>query len=259
MKLVYFSVTNYRSITAAYKLPIRQSTILIGPNNEGKSNILRALVTALEVLRNLGRFKIMRGRFQSHYYLRDTYAWAKDFPVTLQEKTPGGESVFNLEFELTETEIEQFEEEVKSTLNGTLPVQLSLGQKEPGFRVLKKGPGAAALSSKDEAIAQFIAKRININYIPAVRTADSAERIVSEIVEKELAAVEDDENLKKRWQKSQKSKLQFWIKSQKVLKKHCANFCRMLKPFTSLFHRKSDTERFGAPVKSLLTTEPQRN
>ena len=47
MQLVSFSVTNYRSITAAYKLSVRQSTVLIGPNNEGKSNVLRALVTAL--------------------------------------------------------------------------------------------------------------------------------------------------------------------------------------------------------------------
>ena len=38
MQLVAFSVTNYRSITRAYKLPLRRSTALIGPNNEGKSN-----------------------------------------------------------------------------------------------------------------------------------------------------------------------------------------------------------------------------
>lgn len=50
MQLVAFSVTNYRSITKASKLPFRQKTVLIGPNNEGKSNILRALVTALEFL-----------------------------------------------------------------------------------------------------------------------------------------------------------------------------------------------------------------
>lgn len=197
MKLVSFSVTNYRSITTAYKLPIRQSTILIGPNNEGKSNILRALVIALELLKNLGRSRIMRGRFQSQYITRDRYDWSKDFPVTLQGKNPSGESIFNLEFELTDDEIDQFAEEVKSSLNGTLPVQLTLGQKEPGFRILKKGRGAATLTRKVEEIARFVAKRININYIPAVRTADSAERIVSEIIEKELAAVEDDENLKK--------------------------------------------------------------
>ncbi|MBK8686880.1 MAG: AAA family ATPase [Betaproteobacteria bacterium] len=52
MELVSFSVSNYRSITSAYKLPIRSPTVLIGPNNEGKSNILRALVTSA-ILGNL--------------------------------------------------------------------------------------------------------------------------------------------------------------------------------------------------------------
>lgn len=198
MKLVSFSVTNYRSITTASKLPIRQSTVLIGPNNEGKSNILRAMVTALEVLRGLGNIRIMRGRLRhSGYLMKDTYEWSKDYPITLQKKTPNGESVFDLEFTLTADEIEQFSAEVKSNLNGTLLTRLTLGKGEPGFRVLKRGPGAAALTKKAEAVAQFVAKRIDINYIPAVRTAQSAHRIVDEIVEKELSVVEQDESFEK--------------------------------------------------------------
>ena len=197
MKLVSFSVTNYRSITAAYKLPIGQSTILIGPNNEGKSNILRALATALGVLSNLGRFRIMRGRLRSAYIMRGSYEWKDDYPITLQEKTPNGESIFNLEFALTDEEVDEFATEVKSTLNGTLPIQLTLGQKEPGFRVLKKGPGAAALTRKAEDIARFVAKRIDINHIPAVRTASSAHRVVDGIVEKELSAVEENQAFQK--------------------------------------------------------------
>src|SRR6266508_4430029 len=114
MKLVSFSVNNYRSITTAYKLPIRQSTILIGPNNEGKSNILRALATVLEVLSTLSKIRIMSGRLRSHF-MRYPYDWAMDFPVTLQDKNPNGESVFKLEFSLTDDEIEQFASEVKSS------------------------------------------------------------------------------------------------------------------------------------------------
>lgn len=117
MKLVSFSVTNYRSITTAYKLPIRQSTVLIGPNNEGKSNILRALVTALGVLSSLAKIKIMRGRLLHSAFRRDIYDWSKDFPITLQEKNPNGESIFDLEFELAEDEISQFIAEIKSSLN----------------------------------------------------------------------------------------------------------------------------------------------
>jgi putative ATP-dependent endonuclease of the OLD family len=139
----------------------------------------------------------MRGRFLSHFVVRDAYDWTNDYPVSLQNKNPNGESIFGLEFELAHGEIQQFITEVKSDLNGTLPIQLTLGLKSPGFRILKKGPGAAALSRKAELIAQFVAKRIDITHIPAVRTASSAHSVVEEIVEKELSAVEEDDSFKK--------------------------------------------------------------
>lgn len=193
MHLVSFSVTNYRSITAAYKLPVRQSTVLIGPNNEGKSNVLRALVTALEVLQALGGSRILRGRLRSFRVdSLETYNWPRDFPISLQAKKPDGKSVFDLEFRLTPGEVEEFYGEVGSNLNGTLPIKLTLGQREPGFKVIKKGPGGPALSKKTEKIANFVAKRININYIPAVRTAEAAEEVVSRMVDRELAAIEGD-------------------------------------------------------------------
>lgn len=193
MQLVAFSVTNYRSITTAYKLPVKQATILIGPNNEGKSNILRALVTALEALRMFGGRRITGARLRAHYFdTRELYYWPHDFPVSLQERMPTGESVFNLEFRLDDQEIADFYSEVGSTLNGTLPIQLTLGPKEPGFRVTKKGPGGTALSKKAEAIANYVAKRININYIPAIRTAEAAADVVTRLVERELGTVEKD-------------------------------------------------------------------
>jgi putative ATP-dependent endonuclease of OLD family len=193
MQLVSFSVTNYRSITTAYKLPVRQSTVLIGPNNEGKSNVLRALVTALEVLQTLERRRILAGRLRSFTVdSRETYYWPHDFPISLQAKKPDGESVFELEFRLTPGEVDEFYREVGSNLNGTLPIELTLGQREPGFKVIKKGPGGPALSKKAEKIANFIAKRININYIPAVRTAQAAEEVVGRMVERELASIEGE-------------------------------------------------------------------
>jgi len=190
MDLVSFSVTNYRSITKAYKLPIRRSTVLIGPNNEGKSNIVRALVISLEMLSRIGGVKIQRGRLRSSERYNEFYEWQRDFPVSLQSKSPPGESIFNLELQLSELEVAEFETEVQSKLNGTLPIELTLGEKQAGFKVLKKGPGGPALSKKAEQIAQFISKRVNLSYIPAVRTAKSVHEIVGELVERELAAVE---------------------------------------------------------------------
>lgn len=192
MQLVSFSVTNYRSITTAYKLPFRQSTVLIGPNNEGKSNILKGLVTSLGFLGALDRVRLLRGRVRMPSRDVGGYNWSKDFPISLQNKLPDGESIFGLEFKLSDQEVSEFEEEVESYLNGNLPIQLSFGKTDPGFRVLKRGPGGPALSKKAQVIAQFIAKRINLTYIPAVRTSEEAHNIVGNIVDRQLAAVEEE-------------------------------------------------------------------
>ena len=50
MRLVQFSVTNFRSILKAERLPLGEFTVLVGPNNEGKSNILQAMVLGMEAL-----------------------------------------------------------------------------------------------------------------------------------------------------------------------------------------------------------------
>lgn len=192
MRLASFSVTNYRSITSAYKLPFKSGTIIIGPNNEGKSNILRALVTALDVLQLIGGRAIFNGRVRHFFDMGGAYKWESDFPITLQKTKPDGESLFVVEFKLTSQEIEQFKTETNSNLNGTLPIRLALGQRLPGFRVVKKGPGGNALSRKAEKIASFVSRRISVNYIPAVRTADAAQAVVSRMVERRLAALEHD-------------------------------------------------------------------
>lgn len=196
MQLVSFSVTNYRSITTANNLPFRQSTVLIGPNNEGKSNILKALVTALGFLGALDRFRLYRGRVRTHSQHPDGYDWKKDYPISLQEKWPDGESIFGLEFKLSEQEVGDFYKEVDSVLNGTLPIELRFGKVEPGFKVLKRGPGGPALSRKAQAIAKFISKRISLTYIPAVRTSDEAHNIVAGILDKQLAVVEGEKAFK---------------------------------------------------------------
>jgi len=190
MELISFSVSNYRSITSAYKLPIRRPTVLIGPNNEGKSNILRALVVSLQFLASLGGVRLRNYRVTSVARSRDIYDWSHDFPMSLQSKHPDGETVFDLEFKLSSGEVEVFRKEVKSNLNGTLPIQVRFGNGDIKILVTKQGKGGAALTKKAQIVARFIARHINIAYIPAVRTATSAYSIVNDLVERELALIE---------------------------------------------------------------------
>ena len=197
MKLVTVTIENFRSITAARKIQLSQLTTLVGPNNEGKSNILRALVIAMRhlVARRFGGYYLRPPTARPTRSRRrelTRYDWENDCPLNLQKK--GGEqgSKITLEFELSAGDVEAFYEEVGSRLNGTLPISVLFTKEQVNVSVTKQGRGGKALSSKSRRIADFLASKIDIQYIPAVRTAQSALSIVNDLVSQELSEVESD-------------------------------------------------------------------
>jgi len=108
MLLKKFSVSNFRSITSAHAISLSKKTILIGKNNEGKSNILKALNIAMHALQEHAwgekRRKGVLGRKTLKYEER-FYDWERDFPIKIQDRKTGNESIFKLEFSLTEDEL----------------------------------------------------------------------------------------------------------------------------------------------------------
>ncbi|MDR0983409.1 MAG: AAA family ATPase, partial [Ruminococcus sp.] len=104
MKLINFSITNYRSITKKSEISIHEFTVLTGKNNEGKSNILRALKVAMNALMKHNQ-KISYNR-----QLGD-YNWIKDFPIKFQNRKSNF-SVFRLEFILNDSEKSEFYKEI---------------------------------------------------------------------------------------------------------------------------------------------------
>ncbi len=199
MKLVKFSVTNFRSITQAYRIPISEIAVLIGKNNEGKSNMLRALNIAMNILRF--HADSSRRRYGLGYLSRNNesyYRWERDFPIAFQIRTKNTQSIFRLEFELSNNEIQEFKSKIGSNLNGTLPIEIRIGKDQaPKIKVIKTGRGAKTLNSKSKNIAEYIADRIFFNYIPAVRTDQEAIKVVNEMMSEELAKLESEEKYRK--------------------------------------------------------------
>ena len=203
MKLVSFSVENVRSITNARKIPLSAYSLLVGANNEGKSNILHALALAINALvgwqrqiRRTADGRIVRSapRMVHSRYQRLRYDWTTDYPVRLQNSAPNDAATnIILEFTLSEQEVSEFKEEVKSNLNGTLPLQVSFTQREIEVSVKKPGRGQATLTRKRNRIADFVSRRIRFEYIPAIRTSESAMRVISQLVERELYLLEDND------------------------------------------------------------------
>ena len=118
-------------------------------------------------------------------YGRDdgNYVWERDFPIALQGKRGARQSIFRLEFELSEDKVQEFKEEINSNLNGTLPLEIRIGEdNKPIIKVSKKGRGSKTLNSNSGKIADFIGRRIFFNYIPAIRTDKEVLSVISEML-----------------------------------------------------------------------------
>lgn len=194
MKLISFSVSNYRSITRAHKIKIHDLTILVGKNNEGKSNIIKAISLSMNIIKKYSYFPHRRP--MGYYKYLDNgfdYVWQRDFPVSSQNKKKGSKNtVFELEFLLTEQELDQFNKFTKSRLSTSdFIIIIEIGEDNfPKLKVSKKG--TSKLNSKVLLINEFVAKNIVFNYIPAIRTESQAIDLIRDNLAQELKVVENN-------------------------------------------------------------------
>lgn len=190
MKLELFSATNYRSITSAHKISLSKNTVLLGKNNEGKSNFLRALQTAMLILQAESR---ATNKYRSRTLLGYDigYVWLRDFPIQLQGRKSVKQTILKIEFLFTDDECLELKELIGSAINGSLAIEIKIGMDNlPTLKVVKSGKGAKALSQKIHIISKFIAQRIHFNYIPAVRTDSETVNLISSLLSQELKVLE---------------------------------------------------------------------
>jgi Predicted ATP-dependent endonuclease of the OLD family len=178
MKLSQFSVSRYRSILEAEKIAVSETTILIGRNNEGKSNILKALNTALTHLK-FTRLKRPDGsylRMRMAPHSAGGYDWARDFPIPLQEKKTGDKRTrFRLDFTLSAEENEEFEGAVGLANNGTIPIEILINsQNESTINILKPGKGAASYTKRLPEVCSFVSQKLD--FIMFLLSAQKATR-----------------------------------------------------------------------------------
>ena len=186
MQLVNFSVTNYRSITKAHKINLQNITVLVGRNNEGKSNILMALNVAMETMMQHANHANVHERL---------YDWQRDFPVQLQQRKNNLDSVFRLNFRLNHDENTEFFRTTGIRSNEDIPIELKYGRDNRAKITVPK-KGSSSFNDKSEKVTAFICERIAINYIQAVRTEDMAMNVIHRLISTELSKLYDNEEYK---------------------------------------------------------------
>jgi len=193
MKLTKFTIKNFRSITDGGEINLKDQSVLVGKNNEGKTTVLLALKLAMDTLKFHGLSYKSLGSVR--FKQRNNYDWYRDFPISLQNKPRAKNTLFILNFELNEDERLDFYKVIRSRINGDLCIQISFDQNNVG-EILVPKRGSSSLSEKSEKIAKYIAEKIQFTYIPAVRTEQEALDVINEMVEEELAKLESDEDFK---------------------------------------------------------------
>ena len=189
MKLSDFLFVNYRSITTALKIKTNNMTVLVGKNNEGKSNILRALTLAMDIMKIYSKDPRSL-QIAVRPYLKNHYSWEKDYPISLQEKNPNGWSSIDLNFELDEQDILAIRSMTGIRLSGCIPVRVSTNGAAAKIDIPKRGTAAFADADNKKKIIEYVCFKIDFNFIPAVRTEYDALRVVDSLIEKSLETLD---------------------------------------------------------------------
>ena len=192
MKLSSFSVNNYRSITTAREIQTHNMTVLVGKNNEGKSNILRALSLAMDIMKLYADEP--RALNYAIRHMRRRYSWERDYPISLQEKNPNGFSSVRFVFELTNEEKADIRNLTGIRLSTDIPVKVSINNSQIKIEIPKRGTTAFTDTEKKQKIIDYVCSKIDFNFIPAVRTEDDALHVISSLIENELDSLENDSN-----------------------------------------------------------------
>lgn len=191
MKLKDFSVVNYRSITTARKIHTNNMTVLVGKNNEGKSNILRALALAMALMkiycRDTRPFAVA-----SREYLRSHYLWSRDYPLSLQEKNPNGNSSVDFNFALDDKDISAIRGLTGIRLSGCIPVRVSTNGISAKIDIPKRGTPAFANLENKKKIIEYVCFKIDFNFIPTIRTESEALRVINSLIETSLKTLENN-------------------------------------------------------------------
>ena len=188
MKLSYISISYYRSITSAYKIALNELTVLIGKNNEGKTNILKAINMGMSIISNAG--SILRRKIIS----KQIYDWYEDFPINLQnsKKLKKKNTSIRMDFEMSNEELQKLNEKINSNINRAISIYINISEDNSiSLTVPKRGKNTKALSTKVVAICDLICEYFDIQFIAAIRSESDAYEAIYKLIDTDLSSIND--------------------------------------------------------------------
>ena len=200
MKLVKMSIYNFRSIIKASDIELSNYTILIGKNNEGKTNVLSALNIAMNTIFDGERPYRARYNGRNKYRLDFVYDPERDYPVSKKDSISKNPTRIILNMNLNEEEKDKFKKHLGFSNNGDLTLEIKYCLHPNNEAVVvpefifhgKKGKGASTYSNNRIQILKFIHENFKFTYIPAIRTSDKIYYTIENIISNQIIDLKKD-------------------------------------------------------------------
>lgn len=198
MRLESFQVNHFRSIKNSEPIHLNQKTIIVGKNNEGKSNYLKALNIALSILLDRRRVELFIRRKR---YLNDDsiFNWERDYPVNLQNKKRQPSTKFKLTFNLTNEDVENIKSLINVEIKFELIIEIEINKNDLSLNIYytPKNIRKKLKESQIDKVCDYITKEIYFTYIPAIRTERASLNIIESLINKKLDSLEENEDYNK--------------------------------------------------------------
>ena len=189
MKISKFEVSYFRSITKTESIEFGQYNVLIGANNVGKSNLINALVLALDLVKKSSYSKMLKGDRRGFIDVdRNQYLWERDFPINI--KNPKGkQTTFKITFELDNQETDEIRSARGLNIYKYITLVFYFDKDNIGnYDVSMRGKANKIYNSNTnkQFIAQYIAQNLNPIYVPCVRPAEMSDEAFEEAFKERL-------------------------------------------------------------------------
>lgn len=206
MKLRTFYVKSYRSITEATLDNIQNYGVFVGPNNAGKSNLLRAIYISLSIALEGDFQRARRNRQYSYAYRGENYNWERDIPVNLRENK-GASTTFKLTFEFSDEEKADFRQKFNINLTKSLQMKFQLFSNRTEYNIIMPGRAKKPMEEKMQDIGLFIRSKLDYEYIPCVRSSELTNEYFSRLLSKEFRQLDGNEEYQRCLQTIQELQL----------------------------------------------------
>ncbi|MBQ7250449.1 MAG: AAA family ATPase [Bacilli bacterium] len=184
MKLVEFSITNYRSISGKVTLKLSDYTVLIGKNNQGKTNILKAIHLYFSLLRSR-TYLIPFGHLAESMFSCG-FSFERDYPRAATHKDK--QVTLCASFSFNEDDIRAIKTKTGIKSDGRLVLKVDLreadGKKsEFVWAILhRRQKSAERYRNNIIQICDYINSAFSFAYVPAVRTEKDVENTVHSLI-----------------------------------------------------------------------------